>query len=346
MVSRVGNSILYVDDFPMSHRSIPTSPEDVGILRRMPNRPVKTRPIPACSGLAGMFLAVCLVVLAGSAFPAERAGKKTISFGVIPRFNPHVMYEYYQPLMDYLSRKTPYRFELHLSRTYKETVEDLEKGVTDVAYLGGATFAVARHRSGTRALVRPLNSKGKPTYRSYIVVRNDSPIQTIRDLEGKRMAFGASRSTTGSLIPNYMLFSAGVPPDRLKTTKYLRNHEEVARAVLEGIYDAGAVKDVVAWKYLPQGLRVIARSEELPNAPIAAGPTLPKEAEAALVRVLLSIRESNPAEREALADCGPEIRYGFVKARGEDYDFIYEKIISIPKGCGIRCHASNPFFKE
>lgn len=330
----------------MSYRSISASVPDVGILRRMPNRPWKVRPIPACLGLPGIILAVFIIVFTGTAFPAERVGNKTISFGVIQRFNPHVMYEYYQPLMDYLSRKTPYRFELHLSRTYKETVKDLEKGVTGVAYLGGATFAVARHRFGARALVKPLNSNGKPTYQSYIVVRNDSPIQTIRDLEGKRMAFGASRSTTGSLIPNYMLFSAGVPPDRLKTTKYLRNHEEVARAVLEGIYDAGAVKDVVALKYLPQGLRVIARSEELPNAPIAAGPTLPKEAEAALVNALLSIRESNPAERKALADWGPEIRYGFVKARGEDYDFIYEKIISIPRGCGIRCHASNPFFKE
>lgn len=272
--------------------------------------------------------------------------KKTVSFGVIPRFNPQVTYEYYQPLMEYLSRNTPYHFELRLSRTYKETIEDLEKGVTGAAYLGGATFALARHRFGARALVKPLNFQGKPTYRCYIVVRNDSPVKTIGDLEGRRMAFGAPRSTTGSLIPNYMLFSAGVTPDRLKGTKYFRNHEEVARAVLKGICDAGAVKDVVAWKYEAQGLRVVSMSEELPNAPIAAGPALSKEEEIALTNALLSIDGNSPPGTVDLTDWGPEIKHGFVRARGEDYDFIYKKIISIPKGCGIRCHASNPFLKK
>jgi phosphonate transport system substrate-binding protein len=296
--------------------------------------------------LFGILLAVFLLCLTALAGPGEKEGKRTIYFGVIPRFNPHVTYEYYQPLMDYLSRTTPYRFELRLSRNYKETIEDLEKGVTGVAYLGGATFALARHRFGARALVKPLNLQGKPTYGCYIIVRNDSPVKTIGDLVGRRMAFGARRSTTGSLIPNYMLFSAGVTPDRLKGTKYYRNHEEVARAVLKGICDAGAVKDVVAWKYEAQGLRVISMSEELPNAPIAAGPALSKEAEIALTNALLSIDGNSPSGKVALADWGLEIKHGFVRARGEDYDFIYNKIISIPKGCGIRCHASNPFFEK
>lgn len=312
----------------------------------MSNRTGKAHPFPACLRLTGILLVAVLLVFPAPAAMAGRAEKRTVSFGVIPRFNPYVMYEYYQPLMEYLSRKTPYLFRLRIGRTYKETVEDLERGVTEVAYLGGATFAFARHRFGARALVKPLNSKGTSTYRSYVVVRNDSSIRSIRDLEGRSMAFGASRSTTGSLIPNYMLFSAGVPRDRLKTVKYFHNHEEVARAVLKGIYDAGAVKDVVAWKYLPRGLRVIARSEELPNAPIAAGPALPREVESALVAALLAIHESGPPGKAASADWGPEIRYGFVRARGEDYDFIYEKIISIPKGCGIRCHTSNPFYRE
>ncbi len=312
----------------------------------MPHRSEKSHPIPARLRLFGILLAVFLLGLPALAGPEEKEGKMTLFFGVIPRFNPHATYEYYQPLMDYLSRTTPYRFELRLSRTYKETIEELEKGVTDVAYLGGTTYALAKHRFGARALVKPRNAQGGSTYRCCIIVRKDSPIRTIADLKGKCMAFGARRSTTGSLIPNYMLFSAGVTPDRLKGTKYFRNHEEVAEAVLKGIYDAGAVKDVVAWKYEAQGLRVISMSEELPNAPIAAGPALSKEAEIALTNALLSIDGNSPPGKAALADWGPEIKHGFVRARGEDYDFIYHKIISIPKGCGIRCHASNPFFEK
>lgn len=312
----------------------------------MPHRSVKMHPILARLGLSGIILVVFLSALPASAVPAEKEGKRTIFFGVIPRFNPHVTYEYYQPLMDYLSRKTPYRFELRPGRTYWGTIGDLEKGVTDVAYLGGTTYAIARHRFGARALVKPRNAQGGSTYRSCIIVRKDSPIRTIADLKGKSVAFGARRSTTGSLIPSYMLFGSGVTPDRLGNMKNLHNHEEVAKAVLKGIFDAGAVKDVVAWKYQAQGVRIIAMSEELPNAPIAAGPTLPRDAETALTQALLSIDGSSPEGQAVLADLGPELRHGFVRARGEDYDFLYEKIISIPKGCGLRCHTSNPFFEK
>ena len=312
----------------------------------MPHRSEKSHPIPARSRLFGFLLAVFLLCMPALAGPGEKEGRRTLYFGVIPRFNPHVTYEYYQPLMDYLSRKTPYRFELRLGRTYAGTIEDLEKGVTDVAYLGGTTYTLARHRFGARALVKPRNAQGGSTYRSCIIVRKDSPIRTIADLKGKSMAFGARRSTTGSLIPLYLLYGSGVTPDCFKNMKNFRNHEEVAKAVLKGIYDAGAVKDVVAWKYQAQGLRVIAMSEELPNAPIAAGPALPADAEAALTQALLSIGGNGAEGQAVLAELGPELRHGFVRARSEDYDFLYQKIVSIPKGCGIRCHDSNPFFEK
>lgn len=291
----------------------------------------------------GIAAAVCLLVSASPVLPAEAVEKTILRFGVIPRFNPHVTYEYYQPLMDYLSRNTPYHFELRLGRSYMETIEDLRKGTTDVAYLGGATFAIARHSFGARALVKPRNAKGGTTYRCFIIVRKDSPVRTIQDLRGKSVAFGARRATTGSLIPSYMLFGSGVTPNHLKVVKNLHNHEEVAKAVLKGVYDAGAVKDVVAWQYEAQGLRIIAESEELPNAPIAAGPSLPMEAEEAMVKVLLSIDGNSSGGKAALSLWGPELQHGFVRARGEDYDFLYSKIVSIPTGCGIRCHTSNPF---
>ena len=292
----------------------------------------------------GIIAAVFLLASVSPVVPALGAEKATIRFGVIPRYNPHVTYEYYQPLMDYLSRNTPYRFELRLGRTYLETIEDLRKGTTDVAYLGGATYAIARHRFGARALVKPRNAEGGTTYRCFIIVRKDSPIRTIQDLRGKSVAFGARRATTGSLIPSYMLFGSGVTPNHLKVVRNLHNHEEVAKAVLKGLYDAGAVKDVVAWKYEAQGLRVIAESEDLPNAPIAAGRTLSRDAEEAMVKALLSIDGSSPEEKADLARWGPELQHGFVRARGEEYDFLYRKIDSIPTGCGIRCHTSNPFF--
>jgi phosphonate transport system substrate-binding protein len=320
--------------------------------------PPRGRPASSRSGnrasvpfFTAIILFLFLFLAAAPPLPAAHGGpagekRKTISFGVIPRFNPHVIYEYYQPLMDYLTRNTPYDFRLRLGRTYTETMENLEKGVTDVAYLGGTTFALARQRFGARALVKPRNPEGGSTYRSCIVVREDSPIKTLEDLKGKSLALGAKRSTTGSLIPSYLLVEAGIAMNALKELKHFPHHEYVAGAVLKGTCDAGAVKDVVARNYNGKGLRVIAASEELPNAPIAAGPSLPKEAEEALVRALLAIDAESPEGRALFADWGPELRHGFVPATDEDYAFLYRRIMSIPTGCGKGCHASNPFLRR
>ena len=46
------------------------------------------------------------------------------------------MYEKYQPLLDYLSEKTPYAYELVLKKNYEETVFAIGTGETDVALLG------------------------------------------------------------------------------------------------------------------------------------------------------------------------------------------------------------------
>jgi len=312
----------------------------------MPTRRGKNRP---GAKLLKIWAIACLVISLAAPAPAAPPVNRTeekVLFGVIPRFNPHVMYEYYQPLMDYLSRKTSYRFELRVGRSYMETVGDLEKGVTKFAYLGGATYALARHRFGARALVRPLNREGKSTYRCCILVRKDSPVKTLADLKGRTFAFGAPFSTTGSLIPGFMLVEAGVPPADLKSTRNFRNHEEVARAVLKGVYDAGAVKDVVAWKFEERGLRVVAMSEELPTAPVAASPSISPDLEKAVTEALLSLGRQGGDEIPGPGPLGPEILHGFERARGADYDFLYKKIVSIPTGCGIRCHSSNPFLKK
>jgi phosphonate transport system substrate-binding protein len=320
---------------------------------RRPKLPVRPASAGPGNHVPVLFLTALSILLAaglplsavsGEAPAAER--KTIISFGVIPRFNPHVTYESYQPLMDYLSRKTPYDFRLRLGRTYPETVEDLGKGVTDVAYLGGTTYALARKRFGARALVKPLGPGGKSTYQCYIVVRSDSPAAALADLKGKSMAFGAKRSTTGSLIPTYVLTEAGVTLNLFRELDHFSHHEDVLKAVLKGTCDAGAVKDVVAWNYVGKSLRVIAASEELPNAPIAAGPSLPKEAEEALVQALLEIDADSPEGQVILADWGPELRHGFVAARDEDYDFLYRMIMTIPTGCGKSCHVSNPFLER
>ena len=264
--------------------------------------------------------------------------KPIIRFGVIPRYNPLVMYKRYQPILDYLTAETPYRFELKISRDYPEAVRFLQQGTTQISSLGDVTFAEANLRYQAVPILKPLNSEGKPFYRSAIIVRADSPLSSVTELRGKKMAFGSLHSTSGNLIPRYLLWDNGVRMQELKSFSNLQHHDAVAKAVLKGQFDAGAVKDVVAEKYKSHGLRILAWSNPIPAVPFVVRRDTSPLVVKAITQALLKLDRNNPRHREIMKTWDDEFNNGFVPAQQSDYAMIFRMISDIPRGCGIGCH--------
>ena len=270
--------------------------------------------------------------------PACPAEKPVVRFGIIPRYNPIIMYKRYQPIMDYLTGNTPYTFELKISRDYPEAVRFLKEGVTQVSSLGDVTFAEANLQYAAVPFLKPLNRDGKPFYRSAIVVLEDSPLKSIKDLRGKTVAFGSPHSTSGNLIPRYLLWNNGIRLQELKSFANLKNHDATAKAILKGQYDAGAVKDVVAQKYMRYGLRVLAWSEPIPSVPIVMRADTPPGLAKAVSDALLRLDRNNPQHRRIMENWDDEFKNGFARATIADYRGIFGMIREIPHGCGVGCH--------
>lgn len=299
-----------------------------------------TRPLQRF-GLSGCLFAAALALwsnLLCISPAAEAAEKPLIGFGVIPRYNPLVMYKRYQPIMDYLTAETPYRFELKISKDYPEAVRFLQQGVTQISSLGDVTFAEANLRYQAMPILKPLNKEGTPFYRSAIIVRNDSALRSITELKGKTMAFGSPHSTSGNLIPRYLLWDNKVRMQDLKSFTNLQHHDAVAKAILKGQFDAGAVKDVVAEKYQPHGLRILAWSKPIPAVPLVVRRDTPPEVVQAITRALLKLDRTNPRHKAIMKNWDDEFNNGFAKARQQDYADIFRMIRAIPTGCGVGCH--------
>jgi len=81
-------------------------------------------------------LLIFLIVVFAFSPAAAEPPKKTIYFSAITLYHPIVMYEKYQPLMDYLTKNTPYRFELKLSQNYRDIINFLKSYKVQVALLG------------------------------------------------------------------------------------------------------------------------------------------------------------------------------------------------------------------
>jgi phosphonate transport system substrate-binding protein len=280
---------------------------------------------------------LCLILLV-MLLPAAAVEKPLIRFGVIPRYNPVVMYKRYQPIMDYLTQNTPYHFELKISRDYPEAVRYLRDGVTQISSLGDVTFTEASILYGAIPILKPLNQNGSPFYRSAIIVSNSSPFTSLQDLKGKTMVFGSPHSTSGNLIPRYLLWNNGIRLQELASFSNLKHHDAVAKAILKGQYDAGAVKDVIANKYMSYGLRVLAYSDPLPSVPFVVRKEASPQFIMAVKQALLKLDRNNPEHKKIMANWDDEFKYGFAEANADDYRLIFTMMRNIPSGCGFGCH--------
>jgi phosphonate transport system substrate-binding protein len=214
----------------------------------------------------------------------------------------------------------------------------LADGVADVASFGAVTYLEAHKKFGAIPIMRPLNRDGYPYYHSITIVRKDSPIKELKDLKGKSFAFASIKSTSGNLFPRYYLAKHGIHLQDLKSFVNLKHHDSVAKAVLKGEVDAGAVKDVIAYKYQKMGLRFIFQSGPIPSVPISVRKDAPKELVDSIKKALLKIDTQDPATRKMLQTWDPEFRYGFVEASDADYEGVRKMFNAIPKKCGNGCH--------
>lgn len=264
-----------------------------------------------------LFVAAVCFFAAG---PLLGSAPKAVPFGLCPKYNPRIMYQLYQPFIDYLNENTPYRFEIKLSRSYGETIRRLSEGEVAIASCGPVPYIRAREANAVYPLVRPLAKGGKPFYHGVVVVRKESPIRELKDLKGRSFAFGQRWSTTGHIYPQYHMARARVRLTDLSGHVFLPHHDAVVRAVLKGEYDAGAVKDIIGYGYQDKGLRVIFVTDPIPTVPVAVRRDTPMKLVDSVKRALLKLDPGNPVDKKRMAGWDEEFKYGFIEASDSDYD--------------------------
>lgn len=105
-------------------------------------------------------------------------------------------------------------FDYVLYSNYERQVEDLMRGTIDVAW--NSPLAWVRARRMGEASGQPVEALAMRdtdcNLTSVVVVKADSPIQSIADLKGKTVAVGAVDSPQATLLPLDYLTQAGLQP--------------------------------------------------------------------------------------------------------------------------------------
>jgi len=258
-------------------------------------------------------------------FSAERG--YSLRFGVVPLQEPSVMFRKFSPLSEYLTKKLGRKVDLKVAIDREGAVNDIGQNVTQLCAMGPANYVEASTKFGVKVIAKALR-KGKPFHRAAIVVRASSGMQSVRELKGKTFAFVSPKSATGHIAPLATLKDGGITIGDLRYHEFLGNHDKVAKAVLNGDFEAGGLMEEAADSYREEGLRILQVSPEIPEFNICGNPSVDEKTMNAIRDALISLDVSKADDAEVLKSLGKDCT-GFMAADESDYTIFKEKIQGI-----------------
>ena len=224
----------------------------------------------------------------------------------------------FQPLFNAVSRETGLKFDLRVGESYAAVVEAMKSRLIDIAWFGPVAYVQAR-KAGAAELLGVSVLEGQSVYYAGIFVRADSPLQSIEDLAGKRVAVGDLNSGSSFTYPVDMMLRAGLDPARdLAELRIAGSHSASLAALTERRVDAACLSFESFQKAANRGAidaadyRVIARSDPIPNPPLALSTALPPALKAQLRKAFGEIHKAS--------GIAPEMIRGYGGARIDSYD--------------------------
>lgn len=206
---------------------------------------------------------------------AARADGLTI--GLIPAENNEEMVEAFEPMRVYLEQELGERVKVYTATDYTGIIEAMRKRRIDVAWYGPMSYYLAEREANAEAFAVGVRPGGQVKYHSIFAVPGASGAQSLEDLRGKSVAFVDPASTSGGLMPSYMVKAmTGMMPDEFfGRVIWAGTHDAAQLAVKNGTVDAAAGADMIYLRMVDKGLidadsnRIIVTSDALPGAPLA-----------------------------------------------------------------------------
>lgn len=224
--------------------------------------------------LAAMIFCFCLTLPAWA---------RTWSFGVLPQRSAVLTAQYWNPILDYVARKSGVALELGTRKTALEYSAAEARGEFDFVY-NNHIFDPAHEAAAYRVLVR---MKAGPLH-GQIVVPEDSALRSLAALQGSEVGFPSKNAFVAYAVPMAALYQAGIAVKPI----FGGNQEGIMAQLKAGQVPAAAVNSRVMREYAArEGFRYRAlwTSEPYLDIPVAVHPRVPRQVMRAVSAALLNM---------------------------------------------------------
>jgi phosphonate transport system substrate-binding protein len=232
----------------------------------------------------------------------------------------------YAPVFNGITKHYGIHFDIKAGSSYAAVVEGMCNNQADIAWYGASSYGEANAKCGVDLLAVDVK-KGDSVYYSGIFTRKGAGINSLMDLKGKRVAFGSTSSTSSFNFPVAMLIAAGIDPVKDFTKVVIAgSHSASLAALAEGRVDAAAAsynsfgKAVKKGAIDPKKFKPLAKSQPIPNPPLAMNKNLNSKIKVTLRKAFNNIHNLIAADK---------IRgYGGKKVDRYDANFDEKKIFA------------------
>jgi len=246
-------------------------------------------------------------------------GAEPLVFGVMGHLRPDEVSAHFEPLRNYLEQHLGTEIRLATERSYEETLNSFISGKYDFGLILPSSYVMAQRRSpGVLQPIAGVELNHKSTIQAAIVVRKDAPANSLKELNGTEFAFGSCWSALSYYLPYYLLHKEGVL-DQLKSYHTLGDHDTVAKQVILGTFDAGAVTPTVGHVY-SGFLKTLGKSIEVNGPTIVVHRSIDPKLADRLQGLFLNLHD-----RKILKKVQPSLT-GFVLRKDADFNRLREII--------------------
>lgn len=202
----------------------------------------------------------------------------------------------YRPLLDYIEENTGAHFDMVMFQDYETLIKQIEGGYVQFALVNPVSYMrLAGEGADIRYLVTSVREYDdgieRDHYLGYVVVLKKSPVKEFSDLRGRIFGFVDDSSASGyKMIRAYMADQGLDPKTFFKKYFFLGDHDEVLKAVKNGMVDAGATWEVsykINVDRYGNIFRIIHTTPPIPNDAWIVGGDMPKSLADRIKQLLL-----------------------------------------------------------
>jgi phosphonate transport system substrate-binding protein len=184
----------------------------------------------------GVLLTPALLSACATPVPELGSAARPVKLMFVPSVDVAVIEAGGKAMTDWITEQTGIVFDVSVPVSYAATIEAMCASEGDtVAFIPGLGYVLAHDKCGVEVALATIRY-GRTAYWTEFVVRRDSGIETLADLEGKKWAVPSLTSTSGYLWPSVLLSLNGITPGE---TVEAGGHPQAVLAVLDGTADFG-----------------------------------------------------------------------------------------------------------